>query len=259
MIVAIAILSKNDLSGLMKTLESLQNLHKFTNIIFRFYIFEESDFSHCMYISSCFPKMSSSVYYYDMKKIGVSGIYETMNYALRVIDSDWFCFLNGGDEFTLAISGFDLATVLLNSYDIVFFMALISSPAVSWELPSRRISNIGRWIKYFEPNHQAMFVSTTFGKKYLFELNSKVGADGLWKRTILKHGRWLYVPITITRFHLGGISNQLTLKLLLRKSREPCRRSYEKLAEILKIPFCLTPSLYPFLMKARSNLLSMFF
>ena len=192
----------------------------------------------------------------------VFGIYPSMNLALESVSSDWFVFLNSGDSFS-DIFSFSLIERFLrdSSISVVFGQARIESPdpAISWFVPDQRIRRIDRWLRLFEPNHQALFARKRIAEKYKFDTCSPVGADASWKRRVLRYESYIYVKSHFVNFRLGGISSTYSLRLLMAKISEPSRRQPEKLMEIIKYILFKIGVMHPFLQKAKASIIGFIF
>jgi hypothetical protein len=205
-----------------------------------------------------FPAVS----YVNSCALDISGIYPCMNYALTLISSDWFIFMNSGDtfhpDFCLEyIHGF----LRSPSVSVVFGRAQIRSPfsQISWEVPSPKIKRIAAWLRYTEPSHQAMFVRKHISHQIIFDELCPVGADALWKRQVLKANRYVYVPHPIAVFMLGGASSTYSFRSLCLKLSEHSRRPHEKLMEVIKYILCKTGLFLPALQKAKSEAIGVLF
>ena len=72
-----------------------------------------------------------------------------------------------------------------------------------WYFPGKRLTNIRRWLKYFEPNHQTMLISKNLAKKFSFQSNLNIVADGYWKRKILNNAKQvIYIKKPLINFFL---------------------------------------------------------
>ena len=82
----------------------------------------------------------------------------------------------------------------------------------SWLTPSKYVNNIKNWCKFFEPIHQSMLVKTDLAVKIKYDEKSLIGADAKWKREIINNNPFKYVPFSVSKFSLNGISNKYLLK-----------------------------------------------
>jgi hypothetical protein len=205
---------------------------------------------------------SHSFLYINTAKAAIYGIYPSMNHALLNVKSDWFIFLNSGDHIS---PGFCYSSIKNKFEDktlsVIFGQARIVHPSsgVSWLMPDPAVRNIARWLHFFEPNHQAMFVSGRIANKFKFDLDSPVAADAAWKRSILRSEAYYYKPECFVDFYLGGISSSYGFKLMLQKIREPARRPIEKLMEICKTSLFLLGLMNPRLQMIKSRAIAVLF
>jgi glycosyltransferase involved in cell wall biosynthesis len=212
-------------------------------------------------LDSLASKGMQSVYISSLDE-QVFGIYPSMNLALESVSSDWFIFLNSGDSFS-SIFSFSLIERYLgdSSISLVFGQARIEShnSVISWLVPDQRIRRIDRWLRLFEPNHQALFARRHIADKYKFDTCSPVGADASWKRNILRAETYVYVKSHFVNFRLGGVSTSYSFRLLVTKLAEPSRRQPEKLMEIVKFILFKLGVMHPVLQKAKSSFLGLIF
>lgn len=209
-----------------------------------------------------FLRPCHSFLYINTAKAGIRGIYPCMNHALLNVKSDWFVFLNSGDHIS---PGFCFSSIKQRfedkSFSVIFGQARIVHPysGVSWLMPDPAVWNIARWLHFFEPNHQAMFVSGKIANKFIFDLDSPVAADAAWKRAILRSEPYCYQRECFVNFYLGGISSSYGFKLMLQKIREPARRPLEKLMEICKSLLFLLGLMNPRLQMIKSRAIALLF
>ena len=119
-----------------------------------------------------------SINYHNLFRIGIHGIYPSMNYALSRVSSDWCCFLNSGDFFCSSFR-IDLLFDLFvdSSYDIVFGKHyVLHSNSLCYISPYCSISNISFWLKFFEPCHQSMFIRSSIPSLPKFNVKSPISA-----------------------------------------------------------------------------------
>tara|TARA_Y100000589_G_scaffold323021_1_gene356927 strand:+ start:5364 stop:6191 length:828 start_codon:yes stop_codon:yes gene_type:complete len=158
----------------------------------------------------------------------IYGIYRCMNYGKYLSKGQFIIFLNSGDEFfnkkSLQIL-FDHSHKANTNLSIVFGQAnIIYKNNLSWNFPGPKLNNIKNWLKFFEPNHQAMIISNKLASEFDFLLEYNLVADGYWKRKILKNALdIIYINKPVVRFFLDGISStrpsKKTLKSILRNQK----------------------------------------
>ena len=135
-----------------------------------------------------------------------AGIYDAMNKGMAAASGDLLCFLNAGDTF-------HDSQVLLNvtqnelQADIIFGQSLSYFGSFQkLRFPDFELSN-PEWFLTKMPNHQAIFISDKIYKNHRFSLKYKVISDTIFLRFIFSNYSHQFLPIIISRFELGGISN----------------------------------------------------
>ena len=257
----IIVLTKNNEAELIDTLSSLPRSRD--SIRLHVLIIDGGNaydvYSH--FVASRVEDPTVKYSYFNLRDIGINGIYPSMNYALGLVSSDWFIFMNSGDTFARDFLFHDILDTLNNpDISIVFGQALIYSmeSQVTWLVPDSRISNIKSWLRFFDPNHQSMFV-----RKHLsscrYDLFSPYGADASWKRNLLRNNNYKYLPVCISCFKLGGKSSKVSLDDLRIKLFEPSRRFPERMLEIVKYVLNIFGLYTPFVQKIKSHLIGIFF
>lgn len=216
--------------------------------------------SNSNFVKSCLVCSPFDYDYYNLYSMGISGIYPSMNFGLDNLKSDWCIFLNSGDFFAESLPWGTLASKML-LYDIVFGVAKVVDPcsSITWFVPPSSLKNIDAWLRFFEPNHQTFFVRSIVACNYKFDLSSPVGADALWKRTLLKHYSYIFIEKLFVVFSLGGVSSKISLSMLNRKLREPSRRLPEKIAEIFKFIISSMGFNLPLIQKCKSIVVGFLF
>ena len=104
-----------------------------------------------------------------------------------------------------------------------------------------------------------MLIKTSLAKKNKFDINSPIGADAQWKRNLIHNNNYFYLSYPVSRFALGGISNEISLKILKLKLKEPSRRLFEKILEILKFILYKIGIFNPRIQKLKSLLIGILF
>ena len=204
----------------------------------------------------------SLVEYIDSHSLAIFGIYPSMNLALDYVKSDWFIFINSGDSL-YSYSSFCRFRQLLSETpaDLVFGQASIVPSSnyncSPWLFPDSNVTNIDAWLKFFEPNMQAMFVrkKLSFIK---FPISSPVGGDVPWKRSIASES-YIYLKAPIACFYLGGASTTYSYRLLRTKLNEPSRPFFSKIMELIKFILHLCGLMSPQLLRFKSRISSIFF
>ena len=256
----ILVLCKDNPSDLTRTLDSISRARG-SFVIFSVMVVDGSSDASCMCVADK-HYLHSIIRYVSSYSQRVFGIYPSMNLALLLSCSDWCIFLNSGDEFhpSFSISSFSLAVNTFSGVACIFGRSeIVSDTGFTWIMPSARIRSITRWCRFFEPSHQSMFVKTPVAKSLPFDERSKYGADSLWKRTLINSYQSLYIPYCISRFYLGGVSSSYSVRILSAKLREPTRRPYEKLMEVLKYILFALGLMSPRLQYLRAEIIGFLF
>ncbi len=263
--VDVVVLCKNNKTELLSTIQSVPDSN--ASLHLNLLIFDGS----CCPILSLFSESEllllsrhSFVFYY-LPSLGISGIYPSMNYALSRLSSTWVIFMNSGDTFHRSLGSTHIYRLLsfstTKNIDTVFGVANIQTidSSISWDLPSKNLSKVALWLLFFEPIHQAMFVRTVHAQSTLYDITSAYYSDALWKRAILSTGSYLFVPIYICNFILGGASSSYNFKIFFQKINEPSRPFLQKLAEVLKFLLSSSRLSIPHLQKAKWYVINSFF
>ena len=202
----------------------------------------------------------------NMNDLKIFGIYTSMNYGLKIAKGECLIFLNCGDIFfnrdSLNIMYNNLKAIK-NEKSFLFGQARIFySEDLFWEFPGKRVTNIKRWIKKFDPNHQSMLVTSKLAKKYTFNENCRVIADGLWKRKIIQNAEsFIYLKTPVITFYLDGVSNMKPpLKIGIEQIKNKEVSLLRKIIIIFKL---LLPNkiynFYPYFQKYKSLLIDFIF
>tara|TARA_Y100001968_G_scaffold237617_1_gene220966 strand:+ start:1608 stop:2435 length:828 start_codon:yes stop_codon:yes gene_type:complete len=215
--VTIITLVKNDIEALEKTSYSI--LHQDFDNFIEWIILDGSSYnnqkSNKSKLEEIIDETNSLIKLelIDMLDLEIDGIYPSMNYGLSIAKGNSIIFMNSGDIFFNNIS----LTTLFKEFNLlegnkkfVFGQAqIISNNYISWKFPGDSLTSIQSWIRYFDPNHQSMLVSKSLAKKFLFDENNNIIADGIWKRKVINNASsWKYIPYTVCKFYLGGISTK---------------------------------------------------
>ena len=252
------VLTKNNIDELYETLTSIPSSN--SSLTINAIILDGSSSKlDSSFFQSIFQNHSIAWKYFWIPE--VNGIYPSMNFALEQVSSDWFIFLNSGDCFhtTLDISLY--CDLFESDFLIVFGQAEILSEShqVKWLFPDSKVKSISKWLTFFEPNHQAMFVRGILSKSYLFDTKSPIGADATWKRQLLNRYEYIFLKAPVVTFRLGGISSSYNWRVILIKLKEPSRNFFQKLLEILKFILFKLGVFSPALQKLKSSIIGFFF
>ena len=112
----------------------------------------------------------------NSKELNINGIYPCMNYGKKVSKGKYIIFLNSGDKFydkgSLRLF-FNYSLNIDNQFGLIFGQAkIIANNKLKWFFPGKKLKNINKWLKYFEPNHQTMLISRKLANRFDFTIES---------------------------------------------------------------------------------------
>ena len=237
--ITVAILCRDNLDELVKTLDSVctQPLSiKWPSIEI---LIVDGSKSHEIlnYIDNFdINRQRMDIRYLNSKNLGIFGIYPSMNFALDMARGQYIHFLNSGD--TLLDPLFYNYVFQYSQdqlYPSCFFgQAIVHGKYFRWIFPDIDLRSINLWLKYFEPNHQAMLVLTEWSRvNNRFPLDAPIGADAVWKRMATRKNT-VYYSSPVINFYLGGQSSSYNFKGFKTRFQERWRNPFQKFLEILK-------------------------
>lgn len=255
--ITIITLTKNDNKGFSRTFLSVINQRFYKNIEFLILdgsaeeIYRENKNIIQNYLLKDL-KFKDLIFFnhinMDQKKI--IGIYECMNYGLSKSKGKSIIFLNGGDSFfdDESLKKLDEFNSKFEHKKIITFgqANIISKIGLSWKFPGSKLKNIKFWLKFFEPNHQSMLVSSDIAKFTFFKEESKISADKFWKREVIsKANQFIYINFPICNFFLEGYSSKRpNRKILLFQLNDKNISKVRKFITIIK--FLIIPPFYKY-------------
>ena len=271
--ISIITITKDDEIGLQRTGSSIlaQNIEENIEWIVIDGSNHNFSYSNNNYISK-FNKLVISteknilIKYKNIQKTNIKGIYPSLNYARELINGKASIYLNGGDEFYNNNSLKTLYESFVNqpySKVICFGQAEINSKiGLKWNFPGKNISNIENWLKYLEPNHQSMLVSSVLALNNEYQSSCTVEADKYWKRAvILESESTIFIRKVVCKFYLGGASSKKPSIKLTKSQLLDKRHSYiRKLITLIK--FLIPKSIYkyyPYLQKIKNDFTNLIF
>ncbi|TSE22749.1 putative glycosyltransferase [Tepidimonas sediminis] len=132
------------------------------------------------------------------------GIFDAMNKGLSMASGDWILFLNAGDvfcdNFVLERASSWLKDREVNYYGVA---EIAYEGQVLYRKPG---ANKPLRLEKSLPIHQAVFVS----KKYAYmgyDESFKICGDTLYLQNLIKISEFVFIPLDVVRFELGGISS----------------------------------------------------
>jgi glycosyltransferase involved in cell wall biosynthesis len=204
--ISIVTINKNNLSGLIKTVESVQN-QTFSD--FNWYIIDGiSTDGSVDYINK--------IQFANLKKIVETdqGIYDAMNKGVDLVEgNDLVLFLNSGDRL---YNNDTLATIVNKSknYDFVYgdFIKeqLINNKSCQTYVRQPEKLNL-LWLFNKTLNHQSYLIRGVLLKKYKFNLKYKICADWVQLMDIIRlesNLKWLKLECLISVYDGDGLSNR---------------------------------------------------
>lgn len=222
--ISIITLTKNDDLKFLKTLKSLKS--QIRNFHIEWLIIDGSENSkqksNSILIKNNFPEESDiSINHVNSLMLNIKGIFPCMNHGKKISRGEFILFLNSGDTF---FNDDSLLLLFKNSLDVDINKSLIFGQAkiiadgnINWNFPGERLTDIQKWLSFFEPNHQSMLISNKLAKKYDFPNNYSVISDGYWKRKILNEANDIvYIRKPVIKFFLDGVSSIKPSKKLMR-------------------------------------------
>ena len=196
--ISIVIVHFNDQQGFVKTIDSIsdQNYENLELIV----IDGASTDGSIDYIKRQKDKLDILVSEPDQ------GIYDAMNKGMSLATGDWLCFLNAGD-------GFADSQVISNLLSHGLNEPVIFGQSITYfgTIEKLRYADFGfsnpEWYLTKMPNHQAVFIAREIYISKQFDTQFKVISDTIFLREVFSKYSYQYVPIVISRFELGGVSN----------------------------------------------------
>mgnify|MGYP001284502465 FL=1 len=269
------VLTKNNPDELKTTLQSIAELEfkeKFSIMVIESWKYENEfkkvlDFATTIFKGTDFSLAAHRVW-------PAPGIFSSMNQALKILESDYpevsdLIFMNSGDRFAKENSLMELwkykESIQIKTgkfFPAVFGRArILASPSLSWFMPRIGVKNPASWLKYFNPNHQAVLFSAIWSYKNHYNTKNIYYADRKVMSDALRGNEdFAFADVLVSEFNLLGHSSKIpTWSELRQKMCEPDRGLKSKFNEILKflIPRRLE-KIYPFVMYYRSKILSIF-
>ena len=246
----IVTLAKSNLGELKFTFDSIVT-HKPLDFSLSWLIVDGSDDEdiHNWFYAQNFDFLNAK--YVSAHKLGVFGIYPSMNLALEEFSSDWVLFMNSGDRL-ISSSIFTHLQSHSNSLDYFFCSTRIVGKYFSWLYPNPYVNNLSLWLLFNQPCHQSLVVRSSLAKSVQFNELCPISADRLWKKTITSSHHPSSLPLPFAEFHLGGVSSSYTFSSLKCSFNEPNRDLFDRFKLLLKFVLYKNLFLRDFLMFLKS-------
>ncbi|CAH1601602.1 Whole genome shotgun sequence [Vibrio jasicida] len=202
--ISIVVVTYNDLFGLNKTIESLNEQM----------VSDKNDFE--VVIVDGGTKDFPSIIEAKFKTIIVSekdnGIYDAMNKGVRLSSGDSIIFMNGGDLF-LGDKALNIINKNNKFGNVTFWRTkmIMKKYDVSYIFPCEKIkkNNIDYFLKSKLPCHQSICVPRSFCLDNPYNIENKVTSDVIFKRKALLELDYTFLDQTLTIFSLDGISSSI--------------------------------------------------
>ena len=214
---SVIIVCKDNLSEVKNTLLSLLNEKNLLNSIEAIIVDDSHDQEIEQYVKS-FQK--ENIHYF--RGDGIS-LYSAMNIGIKNSQGKYLWFLNSGDRKS---SNFDVDLLTSKNADIIYgntnyyFNNKIIRKQVR---PGFKLLETDQ-LNNFLPCHQSILFRRKFVIENKVEYDTKLKISGDYKfiETLINQGASvLYIPITISEFMLGGISNKYrNLKEVISHAKE---------------------------------------
>lgn len=202
--VTIITISKADMSGLGKTVQSLQNQsYQFWNLIIVLPDNQDISYQFALNLSISDPRVK-------LICSPEQGIYQSMNCALEDLNYGYVWFMNGGDQFatykSLEIAYREIVKsnvgVLIGGYQIMENQKVVSFTRSSREISPRRFS-----LNVRSGNHQAMIFALKEFPKIKFDVNYSIAADFKFVLQVLIFSKGMRINEVLSEIESGGVSN----------------------------------------------------
>ena len=265
--ISIITLTKNDHSQFINTLQSIKSQKRNFNIE---WIIIDGSTNKIIKKNKKFIELKFDndnqifINYIDSEDINIKGIYQCMNYGKKISRGNFIIFLNSGDIFFNpdALEIYFKKSLNINIENSVIFgqANIIANKNINWYFPGNNLNNINNWLRFFEPNHQTMLVSSTLARRFDFPTKYNIIGDGYWKRQILNEAKNIFfIKTPLIKFFLDGVSSTKPSKKLFRGLIMNKNISlFRKTIFIIKYFFPI--KIYPFyylIQKLKSNLIDL--
>jgi len=154
------------------------------------------------------------------------GIYDAMNKGIALCTGQWVGLINADDWYESdTVERVVAAAISQPEANVMHGDIWIRYPNGERSLKRARVS--GFLLKYWEMvlNHPSFFVRRTFYQDRPFDQRLRVSADHKWTYEAFRDtsGSFVYLPVPLANFTVGGASMSLPLKRVLAEGKQVCQ------------------------------------
>ena len=154
-----------------------------------------------------------------------SGVYEAWNKGVAKILGTWIIFLGSDDELTSSTVLKDILNFIIINGDSKIFYGKVRKETPEGELLAYNgvpfVELDGKFdlpMRKLPPHPACVFHKSLFVDYPLFDERYKICGDSLHLGRILENEFPVFMPITVTKFRIGGLTN--SRKMAIKKWRE---------------------------------------
>jgi glycosyltransferase involved in cell wall biosynthesis len=219
--ISIVTITKNNISGLQKTIESVRSKLISTEEIEHIVIDGQSEDGSREYLDKC-----KNIRYISKKD---SGIYEAMNRGIDASNGSAILFLNAGDLLSEEINLNEIVRKMNYRKFIYCFRCKLRYDEDEYIAPLsyKNKFSIGDIV------HQSIVCPKYILVENKFNEMLPISADSEWKLKVLNKYEAVYRDEILSEFELGGISNSASLRSTIKYLKQPSTM-FVKLRHIIK-------------------------
>lgn len=207
--ISIVTITKNNILGLKKTIESVKNQLISADKIEHIIIDGMSVDGSRSYLETC-----ENIRYISKAD---SGIYEAMNRGIDASNGSAILFLNAGDVLCQEINLNEIIDKINYKENIYCFRSMLKYEGDEYIAPST-------YKNKFSLNdivHQSIICPKYILVENKFNEMLPISADSEWKIKVLKKYKAVYREEILSEFELGGVSSSASLRSTIRYLRQP--------------------------------------
>lgn len=204
----------NNRAGLSKTIQSVvEQTYSNVEIVV-------IDGGSCDGVEEVINRFKSRIDFFCSEKD--NGIFDAMNKGMEVASGDFCIFLNSGDIFYSSTVIEEFVSIVRDLGVVYYGRACIVGDQEEWFFPDASLSasKVHLWNKVFEPNHQSMFFPRTFYRAHKYDTKLRYTADHDFKTASRRICGYIFLDIVVCKFFMGGVSNNSSFKVQLRRIKE---------------------------------------